>query len=105
MKFFSHSPKRVFERNRSILGRDVRLCHPPQSVHIVEQIINDFKSGKENKAAFWISNFKGRFVYIEYTALRGKDDEYLGIIEVTQDITDFRKLEGDQRLLSYSSKS
>lgn len=105
VKFFSHSPKRVFERNRSILGRDVRLCHPPQSVHIVEQIINDFKSGKESKAAFWISNFKGRFVYIEYTALRGKDDEYLGIIEVTQDITDFRKLEGDQRLLSYSSKS
>ena len=105
VKFFSHSPKRVFERNRSILGRDVRLCHPPQSVHIVDQIINDIKSGKENKAAFWISNFKGRFVYIEYTALRGKDDEYLGIIEVTQDITDFRKLEGDQRLLSYSSKS
>lgn len=104
VKFFSHSPNRVFERNRSIIGRDVRMCHPPQSVHIVEQIINDFKSGKENKAAFWISNFKGRFVHIEYTALRGADDEYLGVIEITQDITDLRKLEGDQRLLSYSSK-
>lgn len=104
VKFFSHSPNRVFERNRSILGRDVRLCHPPGSVNIVEQILEDFKSGKENKAKFWLSNFMGRFVYIEYTALRGKDGEYLGVIEVTQDISEFRKLEGDQRLLSYSQK-
>ncbi len=104
VKFFSHSPNRVFERNRSIIGRDVRLCHPPGSVNIVEQILEDFKSGKENKAKFWLSNFMGRFVYIEYTALRGKNNEYLGVIEVTQDITEFRKLEGDQRLLSYSQK-
>ncbi len=104
VKFFSHSPNRVFERNRSIIGRDVRMCHPPHSVHIVEQIINDFKSEKENKAAFWISNFKGRFVYIEYTALRSPDNEYLGILEITQDITNLRELKGDQRLLSYSSK-
>ncbi len=102
VKFFSHSPNRVFERNRSIIGRDVRMCHPPHSVHIVEQIIDDFKTGKENKAAFWISNFKGRFVHIDYTALRGQEGEYLGVIEITQDITDLRKLEGDQRLLSYS---
>lgn len=101
VKFFSHSPKRVFERNRSIIGRDVRLCHPPGSVHVVEQILEDFKSGRQNKAAFWIANFRGRFVYIEYTALRGKEDEYLGVIEVTQDITDLRALEGDRRLLEY----
>lgn len=104
VKFFSHGTKKVFERNRSIIGRDVRLCHPPGSVHIVEQIINDFKSGKENVAAFWISSFMGCFVYIEYTALRGNDGEYLGVMEVTQDITDLRKLEGDQRLLSYGTK-
>jgi DUF438 domain-containing protein len=104
VKFFSHGTKKVFERNRSIIGRDVRLCHPPGSVHIVEQIINDFKSGKENVAAFWISSFMGRFIYIEYTALRGNDGEYLGVMEVTQDITDLRKLEGDQRLLSYGTK-
>ncbi|WP_373732132.1 DUF438 domain-containing protein, partial [Bacteroides heparinolyticus] len=101
VRFFSHSPKRVFERNRSIIGRDVRMCHPPGSVHVVEQILEDFKSGKENKAAFWISNFKGRFVYIEYSAVRGKNSEYLGVVEVTQDITGLRALEGDQRLLSY----
>jgi DUF438 domain-containing protein len=104
VKFFSHSPNRVFERNRSIIGRDVRLCHPPGSVHIVEQILEDFKSGKEHQAKFWMSNFMGRFIYIEYTALRGKDGEYLGVIEVTQDISEFRKLEGDQRLLSYTKK-
>ena len=104
VKFFSHGTKKVFERNRSIIGRDVRLCHPPGSVHIVEQIIDDFKSGKENVAAFWISAFMGRFVYIEYTALRGSDNEYLGVMEVTQDITELRKLEGDQRLLSYGAQ-
>ena len=102
--FFSHSPNRVFERNRSIIGRDVRMCHPPGSVNIVEQIIQDFKSGKENKAMFWMSNFQGRFIYIEYSAVRDKENNYLGVVEVTQDITQMRKLEGDQRLLSYSDK-
>lgn len=104
VRFFSHSPKRVFERNRSIIGRDVRMCHPPGSVHIVEQIVSDFKSGKENKAVFWLSNFMGRFIYIEYTAVRSKEGDYLGVVEVTQDITQLRKLEGDQRLLSYEHK-
>lgn len=105
VRFFSHSPNRVFERNRAILGRDVRMCHPPGSVHIVEQILNDFKSGKENKAVFWMSSFmKTRFVYIEYTAVRSKEGEYLGVVEVTQDITRLRQLEGDQRLLSYEQK-
>lgn len=102
--FFSHSPNRVFERNRSIIGRDVRMCHPPGSVNIVEQIISDFKSGKENKAVFWMSNFMGRFIYIEYSAVRDKGGNYLGVVEVTQDITQMRKLEGDQRLLSYELK-
>ena len=102
--FFSHSPNRVFERNRSIIGRDVRMCHPPSSVNIVEQIISDFKSGKENKAMFWMSNFQGRFIYIEYSAVRDRENNYLGVVEVTQDITQMRELEGDQRLLSYSEK-
>ncbi len=105
VRFFSHSPNRVFERNRSIIGRDVRMCHPPGSVHVVEQILEDFKSGKENKALFWISGFqKSRFVLIEYYAVRGKEGEYLGVVEVTQDITKIRELEGDQRLLSYERK-
>ncbi len=102
--FFSHSPNRVFERNRSIIGRDVSMCHPPGSVHIVEQIIEDFKSGKENKAMFWMSNFQRRFIYIEFSAVRDKENNYLGIVEITQDITKMRELEGDQRLLSYEKK-
>ena len=103
VKFFSLGPHRIFDRNRAIIGRSVQLCHPPHSVHIVEQILNDFKSGKESNASFWI-NFKGMFVYIEYIALRGESGEYLGVIECTQDLTHYRQLEGEQRLLSYTTR-
>jgi len=101
VKFFSLGPDRIFTRNRAIIGRDVRMCHPPHSVHVVDQILNDFKSGSQNSAAFWI-NMRGRFIYIEYFALRGSEGEYLGTIEFTQDLTNLRQLEGEQRLLSYS---
>ncbi|MFN8242147.1 MAG: PAS domain-containing protein, partial [Bacteroidales bacterium] len=104
VKFFSLGPDRIFTRNRAILGRDVRMCHPPGSVHVVEQILADFKSGSQNNAAFWI-NMKGRFIYIEYFAIRGKDGEYLGTIEFTQDLTGLRSLEGEQRLLAYNKKA
>lgn len=101
VKFFSLGPDRIFTRNRAIIGRDVRMCHPPSSVHVVEQILNDFKTGKQNSASFWIS-MQGRFVYIEYFAIRDTDGTYLGTIEFTQDLTKLRKLEGEQRLLSYT---
>ena len=104
VKFFSLGPERIFIRNRAIIGRDVRMCHPPSSVHVVEQILSDFKSGKENSAAFWIS-MQGKFIYIEYFALRNKNNEYMGTIEFTQDLTKLRKLEGEQRLLSYTGKT
>lgn len=104
VKFFSLGPDRVFTRNRAILGRDVRNCHPPSSVNIVDQILEDFKSGKESSAAFWI-NFQGKFVYIEYFALRDKDGAYLGTVEFTQDLTHVRSLQGEQRLLSYTRKN
>jgi len=103
VKFFSLGPNRIFTRNRAILGRDVRMCHPPSSVHVVEQILSDFKNGKENIAAFWI-NMQGRFIYIEYFALRDKDGEYIGTIEFTQDLTSLHTLQGEQRLLSYIKK-
>lgn len=102
VKFYSHGPNRIFSRNRAILGRDVRMCHPPGSVHIVDKIIDDFKSGRESSAAFWI-NFQGRFIYIEYFAMRGEQGEYMGTVEFTQDLTKHRKLEGEQRLLNYST--
>ncbi len=103
VKFFSLGPDRIFTRNRAIIGRDVRMCHPPSSVHVVEQILSDFKNGTQSSAAFWIQ-MHGRFIYIEYFALRGKKGEYLGTIEFTQDLSKLRALEGEQRLLSYSVK-
>ncbi len=103
VRYFSEGRERVFERSRAILLRDVRLCHPPSSMHIVDKIVEDFRSGREDSAAFWI-NFHGKFVYIEYFAVRGKDGEYLGTLEVTQNLTKHRQLEGEQRLLSYSER-
>ena len=100
VKYFSQGEERIFDRNRSILNRDVSMCHPPQSVHVVEQILNDFKSGKESKAPFWIQ-MGPKFIHIEYFALRNKEGKYLGTLEVSQNLTDKRALEGQQRLLSY----
>jgi uncharacterized protein len=103
VKFFSLGPERIFSRNRAILGRDVRMCHPPSSVNVVEKILSDFKDGRENSAAFWLT-IQGKFIYIEYFALRDASGSYLGTIEFTQDLTRMRQLTGEQRLLSYSSK-
>lgn len=100
VKYFSQSRDRIFQRNRAILNRDVRHCHPPSSTHIVDKIIEDFKSGKESRAPFWI-NIGGKMVYIEYFALRNEQDEYIGTLEVSHDVTMYRELEGEQRILSY----
>ena len=100
VRYFTQGRERIFTRTRAILGRKVQLCHPPSSVHIVEQILKDFKAGTQNHAPFWI-NLKGRFIHIEYFALRDEKGEYLGTLEVSQDLTGKRELEGEQRLLSY----
>ena len=100
VKYFSQNKDRIFQRNRAILNRDVRHCHPPSSTHIVDKIIEDFKSGKESRAPFWI-NMGGKMIYIEYFALRNEKDEYLGTLEVSHDISSYRALQGEQRILSY----
>ncbi|HQH26234.1 MAG TPA: DUF438 domain-containing protein [Oligoflexia bacterium] len=100
VRYFSQGRDRIFARNRAILGRNVRHCHPPGSVHIVEKIIDDFRGGRQDRAAFWIE-LQGRFIHIEYFALRAQDGRYLGVLEVSQDLTEKRKLEGERRLLSY----
>lgn len=100
VKYFSQSSDRIFQRNRAILNRDVRHCHPPASAHIVDKILEDFKSGRQTRAPFWI-NMGGRMVHIEYFALRNAENEYLGTLEVSQDLTTYRALEGEQRILSY----
>ncbi|MCX6269075.1 MAG: DUF438 domain-containing protein [Bacteroidetes bacterium] len=103
VKYFSQGKERIFDRNRAILGRDVRLCHPPSSVHIVDQIVADFKSGKADSAPFWIQMGE-KFIHIEYFALRNEKGEYLGTMEISQNLTEKRKISGDQRLLSYRKK-
>ena len=79
VKYFSQGKERIFDRNRAILGRDVRMCHPPSSVHVVDQIISDFREGKADSAPFWIQ-MKGKFIHIEYFALRNEKGEYLGTL-------------------------
>ncbi|MBA7669365.1 hypothetical protein ES703_77495 [subsurface metagenome] len=103
VKYFTQGRERIFARSRAILGRNVRNCHPPSSVHVVEKILGDFKSGKKDHSAFWIT-LKDRFIHIEYFALRSEDGGYLGTLEVSQDLTEKRKLKGEQRLLQYMEK-
>jgi len=100
VRYFTQGRERIFQRDRAILGRKVQMCHPPKSVHIVQQILSDFHSGAQDRAAFWI-NLGGRFVHIEYYALRDGQGAYLGTLEVSQDLTEKRALTGEQRLLSY----
>jgi len=104
VKYFSQGSERIFQRNRAILNRDVRNCHPPASAHIVDKIIEDFKSGKEDRAPFWI-NMGGKMIHIEYFALRSDQGEYLGTLEVSHDVSRYRALEGEQRILSYGEKN
>jgi len=100
VKYFSQARDRIFQRNRAILNRDVRHCHPPASAHIVDKILEDFKSGKQERAPFWI-NLGGKFVHIEYFALKDENGDYLGTLEVSHDLSGYRALEGEQRILSY----
>lgn len=102
VKYFSQSAERIFQRNRAILNRDVRHCHPPASAHIVDKILDDFKSGRQSRAPFWI-NMKGMMIYIEYFALRNDKGEYLGTLEVSHNVAPYRELEGEQRILSYKA--
>jgi uncharacterized protein len=101
VRYFSQGTERIFERTEAIIGRKVQMCHPPTSVHVVQQILDDFKSGRQNRAAFWI-NLGGKFIHIEYFAMRDEGGEYLGVLEVTQELAEKRKLEGEKRLLSYA---
>lgn len=96
--YFNRSEERIFPRTKSVIGRKVQQCHPPKSVHVVNKILDDFKNGDRNSADFWIDK-RDRLVYIRYFPVRDKNNNYLGTLEVTQDITDIKKIEGEKRLL------
>lgn len=98
VQFFSESPERIFVRSRAIIGRSVQLCHPQSSVHVVEEILDDFRDGKRDSAEFWI-NLGEKTIHIHYFAVRDDDNKYLGCLEVSQDITEILKITGEKRLL------
>ncbi len=100
VRYFSQGKERIFDRNKAILGRQVQFCHPPSSVHVVNKILDDFKSGAQDSAIFWI-NFGGKYVHIAYYAMRDEEGNYIGTLEVTQDIAGYKAIEGERRILSY----
>jgi len=98
VRFWNKHETRVFKRPHGVLGKSVRNCHPAHSVDKVDQILADFKSGRRDSAEFWI-DLKGMKVYIRYFAVRDARGKYLGTLEVGQDITGIKKIEGEKRLL------
>jgi DUF438 domain-containing protein len=100
VKFFSSPAKRIFPRTVAIIGRDVSNCHPKESVHVVEQIVESFKKGKKSQADFWIK-MRGEFILIRYFAVRDALGNYKGVIEVSQEVSEIRALEGEKRLLDW----
>jgi PAS domain S-box-containing protein len=102
VKYFNKADKRIFVRTKAVIGRKVQLCHPQKSVHIVNRIVEAFKTGKKNSAEFWIS-MNNRLIHIRYFAVRERNGKYLGTIEVTQDLTDLKKIEGQRRLLDWDA--
>lgn len=99
VKYFTQGKERIFARPKTIIGRLVQNCHPPASVHIVEKIVEDLKAGKKDHEDFWI-NMNGKYVYIRYYAVRNEQGEFLGTMEITQDIKPIQEITGEKRLLS-----
>lgn len=100
VKYFNKAEGRIFVRTKAVIGRKVQLCHPQKSVHIVNKILEAFKTGKKDVAEFWI-NLNDRLILIRYFAVRDKNGKYLGTVEVTQNITDIKKIQGEKRLLDW----
>ncbi len=99
VKYFTQGKERIFDRPHTVLGRHVSMCHPPQSVHVVEEIVNSFKDGSKDNEDFWIQ-MGPKFIHIRYYAVRDSEGGYLGTLEVSQDIKPIRDLEGEKRLVS-----
>jgi hypothetical protein len=100
VKYFNKAEERIFVRTKAVIGRKVQLCHPQKSLHIVNKILNAFKTGEKDAAEFWIQK-DNRLIHIRYFAVRDKHGKYIGTLEVTQDITELKKIEGERRLLDW----
>ena len=100
VRYFNKPENRIFMRPKAVLGRKVHNCHPQKSLHVVKKIVESFKNGEKNVAEFWIT-LNNRFVCIRFFAVRDANGKYLGTMEVVQDLTDIKKLEGERRLLDW----
>jgi PAS domain S-box-containing protein len=98
VRYYSRHDDRIFRRTPAIIGRKVQNCHPQQSIDKVNEVVADLKSGKRKVADFWI-DLKGRKIYIRYFPVKDKAGKYIGVVEVSQDITDIQKIKGQKRLL------
>lgn len=98
VRYFNQSEERIFPRTRAIIGRSVQQCHPQKSLHVVNRIVEDLRDGRQDVFEFWM-NHQGRFVHVRYFSVHDQDGEYLGTLEVTQDVTDIKELVGEKRLL------
>lgn len=101
VRYFNKPQKMIFIRTKAVIGRKVQNCHPAKSLDTVMKIVGSFKSGKKNVAEFWLT-LNGRFIYIRFFAVRDSEGKYLGTVEVVQDVTDIRALQGEKRLLDWS---
>ena len=100
VRYFSSPQHRIFPRTTGVIGRKVQNCHPRESIHVVSQIIEAFRKGEKSEAYFWIK-MGSKYVLIKYIALRDKHDAYLGVLEVSQEISDIQKIKGEKRLLDW----
>jgi len=98
VRYFSAAKDRIFTRPRTVIGRKVQNCHPPASYPVVEKILKNFKEGKKDSEEFWI-NMKGKLIYIRYLAVRDEEGKYVGTLEVTQEISGIKELQGEKRLI------
>ncbi|HVP14983.1 MAG TPA: DUF438 domain-containing protein [Terriglobales bacterium] len=102
VRYYSAGKERIFPRAPQVIGRKVQNCHPPASVHVVNDILESFRAGRQDVAEFWIQ-LRGRFVHIRYFAVRDAGGRYRGCLEVSQDVTGIRALEGERRLLAWEN--
>ncbi len=98
VKYFSNGSERIFARTKAVIGRKVQNCHPPASVHVVEEVVENLRSGKKDHEDFWIK-MGLRYAYIRYFAVRDENGEFLGVLEVTQDIKPIQEITGEKRLV------
>jgi len=102
--YYSDTKERIFPRSPAVIGRKVQNCHPAKSHHIVNRILQAFRAGEKDKAEFWI-DLNGIYVHIRYFAIRDDLGKYMGTLEVSQDITKIRKIEGQRRLLDWDNEN